>query len=322
MKTGTVRFLHHVVIFFGILFLLWGVLQWQTYTLDKDVGVEGTGTLTTENVPPGGIMTVHTTSSQRMDTRVIRMDARELVYVGNSSYYDRHLAAGGPPPQGNGVGKDVSLMASSLTETRYMIIVKAPVEETIDYTEADVDFKVEVFIWAPSFILLICGFVLIFMTMTMGTVLGIGIFGPPRYVPGMAPSAAQKPAPVEVREVPQIEREAPPPPVITAPPVRRAPPPTVPPPEEPFGPRYEVSVQEPPQPPPMPARRGEPLWDIAPTPVQRPPAVPPAVPAPAQQGAPLKKIKCSACGAVIPIYSNERPLRVTCPLCGRQGTLR
>jgi hypothetical protein len=180
-----------------------------------------------------------------------------------------------------------------------------------------VSFKVEVFIWAPSFILLICGIVLIFMTMTMGTVLGIGIFGPPRYVPGGVP--VQRPAPVEVREVPPVEREAPPPPVITAPPVKRAPP-TLPPPEEPFGPRYEVQPQEAPAPPPMPARRGEPLWDMSPAPVARPPPVPAAPPA--QPGAPLKKIKCSACGAVIPIYSSERPLRVTCPLCGRQGTLR
>jgi hypothetical protein len=313
MKTGTVRFLHHVVIFFGILFLLWGVLQWQTYTLDKDVGVEGTGTLTTEEVPPGGIMSVHTTSSQRMDTRVVRLDSREMVYVGNTSYYDRHLTAGGPP--GNGVGKDVSLMASSLTPTRYLIIVKAPTETTLDYTEADVNYKIDVFIWAPNFILLISGFVLIFCTMTMGTVLGIGIFGPPRYVPGMAP--APRPAPAEEREVPPVEQGPPPTPVITAPPARRAPPPAVPPPEGPFEPRYEVQAQEV-SPPPMPVRRGEPLWDVAPAQVPRPAAAP----APAQQGAPLKKIKCSACGAVIPIYSNERPLRVTCPLCGRQGTLR
>jgi len=313
MKTGTVRFLHHVVIFFGILFLLWGVLQWQTYTMEKDVGVEGTGTLTTEEVPPGGIMSVRVTSTQRMDSRVIRLDAREMVYVGNTTYYDRHLTAGGPP--GNGVGKDVSLMASSLTPTRYMIIVKAPTETTIDYTEADVNFKVDVFIWAPNFLLLVSGFVLIFCTMTMGTVLGIGIFGPPRYVPGMAP--AQRPAPVEARELPAAERGPPPTPVIIAPPARRAQPPAVPPPEAPFEPRYEVQAEQV-APPPMPVRRGEPLWDVSPAPVARPPAAP----AQAQPGAPLKKIKCSACGAVIPVYSNERPLRVTCPLCGRQGTLR
>jgi len=316
MKTGTVRFLHQVVIFFGILFLLWGVLQWQTYTLEKDVGVDGTGTLTTEDVPPGAIMTVHTTSTQRMDTRVVRLDAREVVYVGNGTYYDRHLAAGGPTS--GGVGKDISLMASSLTPTRYMIIVKAPTETTLDYTEADVSFKVDIFVWTPEFMLILCGIVIISCTMMVGTVIGIGIFGPPRFSPGMAP--AQRPAPVEVREVPAVEREAPPPPVITAPPMRKAPPPALPPPEEPFGPRYEVQPQEAPAPPPMPARRGEPLWDVSPAQVQRPAAA--AAPAPAQQGAPLKKIKCSACGAVIPIYSSERPLRVTCPLCGRQGTLR
>ncbi len=314
MKTGTVRFLHHIAIFFGILFLLWGVCQWQTYTLSKDVGVDGTGTLVTEQVPPGAIMTVHTTSSNRMDTRVVRMDAREEVYVGNDTYYDQHLIAGGPP--GNGVGKDVSMMASSLTPTRYMILVKAPTEATIDYTEADVSYKVDVFIWTPSFLLLITGFILIFCTMTLGTVLGIGIFGPGVYRPKGAPAPMRAGEP---RQTPPIERT--PPPVITAPPARRAPPPAVPPPEPAFEPRYEVQAEElpPPAPAPAPARRGEPMWDVSPAPVQRA-----AAPAPVAQEAraPLKKIKCSACGAVIPIYTNERPLRVTCPLCGRQGTLR
>jgi len=312
MKTGTVRFLHHVVIFFGILFLLWGLLQWQTYTLSKDAGVDGTGVLTTEEVPPGAIMTVKTTASQRMDTRVVRMDSREVVYAGNGTYYDRHLTAGGPP--GNGVGKEVSLMASSLTPTRYMILVSVPKETPIEYTEADVSYKVDIFIWTPNYVLLISGFVLIFSTMTLGTVLGIGIFGPGVYKPrgAGAPAAEQRP-------VPPVERSPPPTPIITAPPLaRRAPPPAVPPPETAFEPRYEVQAEEvaAPPPPPAPARRGEPLWDVAPAPVQRQ-----APPAP-ESRAPLKKIKCSACGNVIPIYTNERPLRVTCSLCGRQGTLR
>jgi hypothetical protein len=315
MKTRTVRILQNLVIFLGFVFIGWGLAQYQTYTLEKDVGVDGAATLTTEEIPPGAIMTVHTTSTQRMDTRVIRLDSRELVYVGNSSYYDRHLTAGGPP--GNGVGKDVSLWTISQGQTRYQILVKAPTETTLDYTEADVSFKVEVNIWTPNFLILFSGIVLTSCAMMVGTVLGIGIFGPPRFVPGMAP--APKPAPVEVREVPPVEREAPPPPVITAPPVRKAPPPAVPPPESPFEPRYEVQPQEF-APPPMPARRGEPLWDVAPAAVPKPVAAP--APVPMQQGAPLKKIKCSACGAVIPIYTNERPLRVTCPLCGRQGTLR
>jgi len=37
---------------------------------------------------------------------------------------------------------------------------------------------------------------------------------------------------------------------------------------------------------------------------------------------PVAKVKCSACAEVIPIYSTERPLRVECPECHRQGTLK
>jgi hypothetical protein len=205
---------------------------------------------------------------------------------------------------------------ASQTPTRYTILVKAPTETTIDYTEADVSYKVDVSIWTPNFLLLVAGFLLIFCTMTLGTVIGIGIFGPGVYRSKGAPAPAQPAGP---RETPSRERA--PPPVITAPPARRAPPPAVPPPEPAFEPRYEVQAEEilPPAPAPVPPRRGEPMWDVSPTPIQRA-----AAPAPPVQDAraPLKKIKCSACGAVIPIYTNERPLRVTCPLCGRQGTLR
>lgn len=320
MKTRTVRMLHHLVIFFGFLFLVWGLVQYQSYTLEKDVGVEGVSTLVTEEVPPGGFLTVHTTSSQRMDTRVVRMDSRQMVYTGNSTYYDKFLATGGPTD--NGIGKDVSLWDWTSSTTRYMIMVRAPSEETLTYNEADVDYNVDVFIWTPNFMLLIVGIVVISCTMVVGTVLGIGIFGPPRWAPG---AAAPRPAPAEPREVPPVERverapapepvAAAPPPVITAPPARRVPPPAVPPPEAPFEPRYEVRAEEV-APPPMPARRGEPLWDVTPAPVPKPSA------APARTGTPLKKIKCSACGSIIPIYTNERPLRVTCPMCGRQGTLR
>jgi len=320
MKTRTVRLLHNVVIFFGFAFLLWGLAQWQTYKLTKETGVDGTGMLVTEEVPPGGIITVTSSSSEKMDVRIVKMDSRVIALTPNNTYYDSHLARGGRDD--GGVGKGVSLTTSSLTQTRYMVLIQAPRDETLTYSEADVKYTVEVFIWAPNFLLLIAGIVLVACTMTVGTVMGIGIFGPPRWPPATAP--AQKPGPAEPRGVPPVERapppapgaaEPPPPPVITAPPARRAPPPAVPPPEAPFEPRYEVRAEEV-APPPMPARRGEPLWDMAPAPVPKPSV------APAQPGTPLKKIKCSACGSIIPIYTNERPLRVTCPMCGRQGTLR
>jgi len=49
----------------------------------------------------------------------------------------------------------------------------------------------------------------------------------------------------------------------------------------------------------------------------------PAAAAPPQPPAhlkPLSTLKCNACGTLIPIYTKERPLRTTCPMCGRQST--
>ena len=118
------------------------------------------------------------------------------------------------------------------------------------------------------------------------------------------------PAPMQVRQSEMPEPMSVPPPAVR----RAGPPQRAPPPESEFEPRYEVQAEVAPLPAPV-TRRGEPLWDIAPARVERPQAAPP------EPGKPLKKIKCSACGAIIPVYSAERPLRVTCPLCGRQGTL-
>jgi ribosomal protein S27E len=41
-------------------------------------------------------------------------------------------------------------------------------------------------------------------------------------------------------------------------------------------------------------------------------------PAPAQQ-APLRMTRCSGCGSQVPIYSDQYPVRITCPGCGRTG---
>lgn len=324
MKTSTVRYLHYIAICVGILFILWGLFQYQSYALHKDVGVEGVGQITTEEVSPGSIMYVHTESTKKMDTRVVGNNNRDMVFVGNQSTYDQHLAAGGPP--GGGVGTNIGLwVLPSLGPTSYTIQIKAPSDVSIDYTESEVKYDVSIIIWTPNFPLLIAGFVLIFSALTMGTVLGIGLFGPGIYRPkpaGGVPETRERevppvrvPQPIRERplEEPEPMDEVPaavPPPIVR----RAAPPPTVPPPESEFEPRYEVQA-EPAPPAAAPARKGEPLWDIAPARLERPKAAPP------EPGKPLKKIKCSACGAIIPVYSAERPLRVTCPLCGRQGTL-
>ncbi|MEM3043281.1 MAG: hypothetical protein QXD84_07040 [Thermoplasmata archaeon] len=37
---------------------------------------------------------------------------------------------------------------------------------------------------------------------------------------------------------------------------------------------------------------------------------------------PLLKVRCSSCKSIIPIYTRERPLRIKCTGCGKEGTLR
>jgi hypothetical protein len=300
-------------------FIVWSILQHQSYKLTKEIGADGIGEITTEPVPPGSVVYIHATSTKKMDTRLIRNDNREVSFSGNNTYYDQHLDAGGPP--GNGVGTDVTLWSlPAQGATSYTILVMAPRDISIDYTEEDVRYDVDVSIWTPGWSIMMVGFVVLVGTLTMGTVLGIGLFGPGAYRPrtreelmaqGREVPPVRAPAPVQARPMEFSE------PALARPPMARqpAPPPRVPEPESEFGPRYEVSSEE--EEPPAPApRKGEPVWDMAPTRVERPAAAAP------EPGKPLKKIKCSACGAIIPVYSAERPLRVTCPLCGRQGTLQ
>jgi len=319
MRTRAIRILHVIALCFGLAFILWGLFQYQSYKLTKEIGADGIGEIKTEPVPPGSIIYVHTTATKKMDTRLVRNDNREISFSGNDTYYDQHLNAGGPP--GNGVGTDVTLMPwPALGETTYTVLVMAPRDISIDYTEADVRYDVNVFIWTPGWSVMVLGFIVIIGTFTMGTVLGVGLFGPAAYRPRTREELlaqarevppARAPPPVQARPM-EIQEPPAPRPVAGRP---AAPPPRVPEPEAEFGPRYEVSAEaeEPPAPAP---RRGEPVWDAAPARLDRPQA------AAAEPGKPLKKIKCSACGAIIPVYSAERPLRVTCPLCGRQGTLQ
>ncbi len=39
-------------------------------------------------------------------------------------------------------------------------------------------------------------------------------------------------------------------------------------------------------------------------------------------GAPLKTVKCGHCGGRVPVYTEKRPVRITCPICTKSGTLR
>jgi hypothetical protein len=37
---------------------------------------------------------------------------------------------------------------------------------------------------------------------------------------------------------------------------------------------------------------------------------------------PLKTVKCGHCGGRVPVYTDKRPVRITCPSCNKSGTLR
>jgi len=66
-------------------------------------------------------------------------------------------------------------------------------------------------------------------------------------------------------------------------------------------------------------------WD-RPPPSSAPPAAPmtlPPVPAPEKTSPePMKRVKCSKCGELIPINTDERPLQLVCPKCGFSGMLK
>jgi ribosomal protein S27E len=36
----------------------------------------------------------------------------------------------------------------------------------------------------------------------------------------------------------------------------------------------------------------------------------------------LYKVKCPGCRNVIPVYTRERPLKVRCDACGKEGVLK
>jgi len=123
----------------------------------------------------------------------------------------------------------------------------------------------------------------------------------------------------------------------------------------PSGPATMAPPQGPPAPAPAPGAPRPPVAGPPPPPqpitgippanlgMAHGPGAPPApqpVPPPGQPGAPgpvaptisgqgspgdkvpLKTVRCSKCGATIPIYSEERPLQITCPGCKFSGTLK
>jgi len=86
-----------------------------------------------------------------------------------------------------------------------------------------------------------------------------------------------------------------------------------PPPEEDAGdltPLGSVLGAEPDLPPPPKAPSRPPKAAARPKAAAPPPKVP------------LKTLTCSGCSGKVPIYTTQRPLKITCPNCGKSGTLK
>jgi hypothetical protein len=93
-------------------------------------------------------------------------------------------------------------------------------------------------------------------------------------------------------------------------------------------------MQQPPQfpqqaPPPVPMPGPQAVPPPLPPPVMpgppgAPGPVPPSVPGtqPAGDKVPIKTVRCSKCGSTIPIFTEDRPLQITCPGCKFSGTLK
>lgn len=289
-----------LVLVFGILFIVWGLWQVQDGKITHGVGTE-VGPIDTQMASPGSMIFVHTKSNETTVTRVVSLESREAFFQ-NGSLTDIELAAGGVNSGGKGTNVNLNSWPSG-TPTAYRIIVLDENEDTANI--ANIEFTVTYTLWMPNFTLLFMGIFMILMFFVFRAISKVQTRDVPVDLgerPEPAPPVRAPPA----RTPPPPARgpaRTPPPPPVRGP--TRAPPPAYeePPPEEYYPPEEE----------PAPEPEPEPEYEPPPPPVRAPP--------PAAQK-PVAKIRCSACGEIIPIFTKNRPIRVTCSNCGRSGTLK
>jgi len=104
------------------------------------------------------------------------------------------------------------------------------------------------------------------------------------------------------------------PPQVAPPQVAPAPQPRTQPPQVAPAPQPRTQPQ---QVAPAPQPRAQPP-QVAPAPV---PAMPMA-PAPEAETEPVSKVRCPGCKNIIPLYTKDRPLRIRCNACGKEGVLK
>ena len=311
MKPIIVKILRDLVLLFGILFIVWGLAQVQYGTVQHGVGTESVP-IDTQMASPGSMISVHVKSDNTTETRVVKLESRDAFFQ-NGTLVDKFLVAGGS--DGGGRGRDVNLFSHSpsLTPTAYRIVV-LDADGTTDNI-ANINYSVTYTVWMPDFTLILIGFLMIFMALLFRSLAKLQTTQVPV---GIAAEAAplQRAPPPPVRGPQAPPARAPPQPPVRQPPARGPPPSRAPPPPPPetYEEPYPPEDQYPPEEAPPPETYEEPE-------VVAPPPPPVRAPPPAAQK-PVAKIRCSACGEIIPIYTKNRPIRITCSNCGRSGTLK
>jgi hypothetical protein len=318
MKPSIVSLLRLIVMIFGLIFIVTSFLQWQTVQYEKKAGGPMYTDIYTQEAAPGSVIHVKWSADKSILVRAVKLENRNVYEDKNGNITDTQVTLKGSGSSGEEWG-----YLPSISRTGYLIIVTAP--EGANYTIRDVGFKLSYDLWFPNYEFMTMGIVLLGLGILHLTLIRMRIpVATPQQGPGPLPiqpyMAPGQPAPYQPRG-PQ-----------TAP-----------------GPGYQRGVQQRQGPgaPPQEGQGGGYPEDAgyddgqgaapygqyddgrgAPPPQQRGPpqrqmrAPPPPPEEAPEQRRPIARIRCSACGEVIPIYSRERPQRVTCSNCGRSGTLK
>jgi len=300
LKPLVVKILREIVLLFGIILIIGGLAQYQYGKVQHGVGTDSMP-IETDTATPGSMIWVHTTSSNTTETRVIKMEERNAFFQ-NGTLVDKKLAAGGE--NGGGRGTDVKLSswkAPARSDTSFLIVVLDG-DGTTDSIE-NIEYTVEYKLWRPNYLLLLFGFFLILQSLMFRSIAKMKGREISVDIKDREPDTARARTRESPRERTPPSRAKEPPP--RTPPARRRPPPRREPEPEPEDEYY----------PPGEADRGH-VREPEPEVIREP------EPARSARKKPVGRIRCSACGEIIPLYTKERPLRVTCPSCGRGGTLR
>ncbi len=334
MKESTKRWIRQLAVVGGIFFIALALIQVHQVTYDKPAIMAGPQDgLHTIEVPPFSVIKVTVVGEKKMEVQLITVSKQDATLAEGGNLTHSHLAAGGS--NGGGVGTNVDL-APYMSVVRTVFIIKILPPLGADYDEYSMQYTINYTLWMPDYTLIFLGIFFIFGFIVLDKLSYMALESRVKFdelskaVTGrpftqVSVVAAPQVAPQAVKEIP-----AQPKPVGTLP--QALPPP----------PSQAGQLGQPGQlgqlgqlgQPGQPGQAGQPPVppQAQPGPVAVAQTVGPTVgmktapPTPAMSAPPAKepltRIKCPGCKEIIPVYSAERPLKVSCPKCGKQGMLK